>query len=201
MTLTDIDTENTVTPSADAQLVNMWRSAIMKARLREDEVKRQPDQVALILNFDGAGQPLTVGMCGIPTMPPGAFRIIGCHMNAGIWNPDLLRVSPIPVTASVDIRLTSNGHWAGAGTALYGTTRPTLTAQEEASIDISGWIVELQPGDILPYALATFSGTATVLTLTLLLRRIDLIGIDAPTVVDDSGTTLVDEDGHVVVSH
>ena len=186
--------------SSESQLDKAFGILLAKARQREwEQQAEQAVTCALIMNFDGAGSALTVGMGGIPQMPSGAFTIVGCHMAAGIWNPSILRVSPIAATASVDIRLTSNGHWSGAGTTLYGTTRPALTAQEEATIDISGWIVDLQPGDILPYALATFTGTATVLTLTLTLRRVDVTGTGAPTVVDGSGDTLVDEDGNVIV--
>lgn len=176
-------------------LVNMWRSAIMKARLHVDEKPPVIQAGALIMNFDGAGQALTVGMGGIPEMPSGAFRIIGAHLAAGIWNPTALSMVPIITTATVDIQLASHGMWAGGSRPLYGTVRPGLTAQAEADVDITGWITELQPGDILSYALATFTGTASVLTLTLTLRRIDVTGIDAAAFDDTAGAAFTDSSG------
>lgn len=180
-------------PSAQPDLVQMWRSAINKAR---QEIPPPPLLTsALIINFDGAGLPLTVGMGGIPELPPGAFRVIGAHLAAGIWSPTSLTITPIIVTASVDIRLAAQGTWGGGSRPLYGSTRPSLSAQAEADIDVTGWITELQPGDLLPYALATFSGTATVLTFTLTLRRIDVVGIDAPPVTDVAGSSFTDSSG------
>jgi hypothetical protein len=182
--------------SSESQLDKAFGILLAKARQREEQQRiEQAQSSALIMNFDGAGQVLTVGMGGLPEMPSGAFRIVGAHLAAGIWNPTSLSVVPITVTASVDIRLASHGMWQGGARPLYGTTRPGLTAQAEADIDVSGWITELQPGDILAYALATFDGTATVLTLTLTLRRINVVGIDAPGVTDGSGTDFTDSSG------
>lgn len=182
-------------PSAHPELVDMWRSVIRKAQQNQEQKTPLAQTAALIINFDGAGQPLTVGMGGIPEMPPGAFRIMGVHMAAGIWNPTDLRIVPIITTASVDIRLASNGMWQGGARPLYANTRPGLVAQAEAEIDISAWVTELQPGDLISYALATFSGTASVLTLTLTLRRLDVTGLDAPTANDTTGTAFTDASG------
>lgn len=180
-------------PSSQPELVRMWRSAINKAR---QEIPPPPLLTsALIFNFDGAGQALAVGMGGIPEIPPGAFRILGAHLAAGIWSLTDLRILPIATTATVDIQLASQGSWAGGSRPLYGATPPGLAEQAEADIDVTGWITELQPGDILAYALATFTGTATVLTLTLTLRRIDVVGIDAPPVTDDTGAEFTDDSG------
>jgi len=185
-------------PSAQPALVEMWRSAINKART---EIPPPPLlTAALIINFDGAGSVLTVGMGGIPELPPGSFRIIGAHLAAGVWSPTDLLITPITTTATVDIRLASHGMWSGGARPIYGTTQPGLTAQAEADIDISGWITELQPGDILSYALATFTGSATVLTLTLTLRRIDVAGINAPAFFDGSSVDFTDSSGIPFVS-
>lgn len=154
---------------------------------------------SVYMNFDGAGQVLLAGMGGIPTLPTGAFTIVGCHMAAGIWNARDLLLSPMSVSASVDIRIASTGQWGGFSRPLYGTTRPTMTNQSEAFISTVGWITQLQPGDMLAYVLTSFSGTATVMTLTLLLNRIDVIGISAPPVVDQNGVQLVDANGNPIV--
>jgi hypothetical protein len=180
-------------PSAQPDLVQMWRSAINKAR---QEIPPPPLlTAALIINFDGAGQPLTVGMGGIPELPPGAFRIIGAHLAAGIWSLTDLSIVPIAVTATVDIQLATQGTWVGGSRPLYGSARPGLSSQAETDIDVTGWITELQPGDMLAYALATFTGTASVLTLTLTLRRIDVAGIDAAPVTDTTGSEFTDANG------
>ena len=167
--------------SSESQLDKAFGILLAKARQREWEQQvERATACALIMNFDGAGQPLTVGMGGIPEMPSGAFTIVGAHLAAGIWSLTDLRIVPIITTATVDIRLAQHGMWAGGANPIYGTVRPGLTAQAEVDIDISGWITQLQPGDILAYALATFTGGATVLTLTLTLRRNDVAGIDSP---------------------
>ena len=182
--------------SSESQLDKAFGILLAKARQREWEQQvERATACALIMNFDGAGQPLTVGMGGIPEMPSGAFTIVGAHLAAGVWSPTDLLITPITVTATVDIRLASHGMWGGGARPIYGTTRPGLTAQAEVDIDISGWITELQPGDILSYALATFSGSATVLTLTLTLRRIDVAGIDAPAFFDSSSVSFTDSSG------
>lgn len=186
MTMTESD-------APPAELVEMWRD-----NLRKSQQTLPPAPVltsALVMNFDGAGQALTVGMGGIPEMPPGAFRIIGCHLTAGIWNLPALKIVPIATTASVDISLASQGQWVGGSRPIYGTVPPSLTAAAEADIDVSSWIVDLQPGDILAYALSTFSGAATVLTVTLTLRRVDAIGIGAPAVTDSTGAGFTNASG------
>lgn len=187
--------------SAESQLDQAFGILLAKARQREQQQRsfETAQAAALVINFDGAGQALTVGMGGIPEMPPGAFTITGCHMVAGIWDANALEITPIPVTASVNLRLASQGTWQGGSRALYGNTMPALTAQAEAEISLAGWITELQPGDLIPYALATFTGTATVLTLTLTLRRLDVTGIDAPAVFDGSGDAFTDSDGSAFV--
>ena len=188
--------------SADALLDQAVRIILEKARQRErEEIRHQQatGDTALIINFDGAGQPLTVGMGGVPQMPNGSFTIVGCHMAAGIWSPTLFRVTPVAASASVDMQLASRGFWAGGTISLTGGTRPALTSQAEADISLAGWITELQPLDMIAYALATFTGTATVLTLTLTLRRLDVLGIGTDPITDTTGDTVTDESGFPVV--
>lgn len=188
-------------PAASPELVNMWRSAIMKARGGQESQKPAAAQVcALIINFDGAGQPLTVGMGGIPQLPPGAFRIVGIHLAAGIWSSTALRITPVNVTCQVDISLATSGLWSGGSRPMYDTL-PGLTNQSEVSIDPLTWLItDIQPGDMIPYALVTFTGPATVLTVTLSLRRIDVTGLGAPPLTDESGNTFTDANGLPYVS-
>lgn len=187
-------------PQAAPELVEMWRSVLRKAQRPEtDTLPPVPQAGAVIINFDGAGQPLTAGMGGIPEIPPGAWRIVGCHMAAGMYDVNSLRIVPVAVSASVNLQLASHGSWQGGSRSLWANTMPTLTAQAEADIDLSGWITDLQPGDSIPYALATFTGSATVLTLTLTLRRLDVTGINAAPVTDDTGAIFTDSNGAAFV--
>lgn len=188
------------------QLVNMWRSAILKARqgLDESEKPRPTQDAALIINFDGAGSPIRVGMGGIPQIPPGSWRILSYHISAGIWNPSLLRLAPIICSATIELRLTHNGYWAGGSVPIYGDngTPPFLNNQAEAYVnDLAGfaWLTDLQPGDLISYVLTSFTGTATVLTLTLALKRLYTTGSGETTVTDNTDTSLVDNSGHTIV--
>jgi len=168
----------------------------MKARQQQDEPDAQMG--AVVANFDGAGRALTVGQGSIPQIPFGAWRITGCHIAAGIWNPGSLRLEPINASASVDIRLSHVGLWAGGATPIY-TSRPALIAQAEAIIDVNGWITDLQPADVLAFALSTVSGGVTVVTLTLTLKRLGVLGVGETTVTDSFGDTLVDSSGRSIV--
>jgi len=144
---------------------------------------------------------LTVGMAGIPSIPPGSFRIIGAHIAAGIWSTTDLALSPINVSCTIELQLAQQGSWGGGSIPLYGEgARPGLSNSAEAELDITGWIVDLQPGDQLPYVLSEFVGTATVVTLTLDLKRIAVTGIDSTSLVDDGAVTLTDSSGRTLVN-
>jgi hypothetical protein len=188
--------ENLQTLAVNAELVNMWRSAIMKARQQQEDQKPQQEQVcALIMNFDGSGLPLIVGMGGIPQIPPGAFRLVGIKLAAGAWSSTQLKIIPVTVTCSVDVSLATSGSWSAGSRAMYDS-RPALTNQSEISIDPATWLItDIQPGDMVAFTLASFSGQATVLTVTLSLRRIDVIGVGAPTLTDEGGDAFTDASG------
>lgn len=189
----DVDT---IVPSPD--LVNMWRSAIMKARLTQEQTRKLEtnDTVALIMNFDGSGLPLTAGQGGVPQVPPGAFRIIGIKLVAGAWSSTALKIIPVTVTCSVDVSLAASGSWAAGSRAMYDT-RPSMANEAEVSIDPASWLItEIQPGDMVAFTLSTFTGQATVLTVTLSLRRIDVTGLGAPALTDETGNTFTDANGN-----
>jgi hypothetical protein len=174
-------------PSAQPELVQMWRSAINKART---EIPPAPVLPSVILaNFDGVGLPLTVGMAAFAevTFP---CRLLGCHIYAGVANITT-GIQPIACSASVELRLAAQGQWASGSRTVYATTRPTLTAAVEADVDITGWVTSFQPGDVLTYVLSTFTGTATVLTISLPVRRLDVVGVGSPSLRDGAGSVIL----------
>jgi len=179
-------------------LVEMFRSLLRKAQ-ESQQFEKTPDQTtALVINFDGAGAALVPGMGGAPLIPPGGYRILGIHMASGVWNPLTLTIEPIICTAVVDIRFATAGLWASGTSPIYpdATSPITLVNQSEVDIDTSLWVQNLQPGDLLVYTLQSFFGTATVLTVTLNLRRLNLIGVGVDQVTDDPGTAFTDAAGN-----
>jgi hypothetical protein len=184
-------------PSAQPELVQMWRSAINKAR---QEIPPPPLLPACIeANFDAGGVVLTVPMaCFVEVTFP--CRILSCHMFAGTASVTS-GIVPTSVTASVELRLARQGVWSAGSSALYGTgVRPTMTATSETNVSITGWVTDLQPGDVLTYVLATFTGAATVLGITLPIRRLDVVGVGANSVLDSALNTVIDSSGNVLVN-
>lgn len=186
-------------PAHFAELTEMFRSLIRKSYQQPpDTAGTAPRITSLSVNFDGGGQPLVIGMSGIPQMPAGAYRIIGCHMAAGIWDPVSLTLRPAQVSAQVDIRLASLGLWPGGSVPIWGGTIPHLQNQSEVDMDITDWaIVNLQPFDQIVFSLVSISGTLTTITTTLSLRQLDVVGIGVNPMTDDDpeATEFTDDDG------
>lgn len=205
MTLTDAEVVSASLENiaVNADLVNMWRSAIMKARMQQEHVRTSTtaQMCALVMNFDGAGQPLTVGMGGLPVMPPGAFTIVGANILSGIWSPTTGRLTPLVVTrAVVDLYLAASGNWAAGATPISSVY---LISQAESNFVnvVPTWpITQLQPGDIVSYVLSDFVGSASVVTVTLALRRLDVVGVDAPSVTDSGAAVVTDSSGRPVTT-
>lgn len=171
-------------PAAQPELVEMWRNNLKKSQQALPEPPVLPTVISV--NFDGGGQPLVAGLAGLVevTFP---CRILSCHMYAGST-----LIEPINVTATVDLRRGQQGIWSAGSHPLYGTTMPSMTAQAESSPSITGWEVDLQPGDLIVYRLATFTGTATWLTLTLPVKRIDVTGVGELGITDSGTSVTVD---------
>lgn len=185
------------TPASQAELTEMFRSLIRKAYQQlPDTAATAPRITSLSCNFDGGGQPLVIGMSGIPQMPAGAYRIIGCHLAAGIWDPIALRLTPATVSASVDLRLASVGLWPGGSVPIYGGSIPSLSNQAEAEMDLTDWqIINLQPFDQLVFSLVEVVGTLTTITTTLSLREIPLTGVGVDPMIDEGSDQFTDENG------
>lgn len=120
--------------------------------------------VTINITFSGMGGGLPgSGMAGVVEIP-GALTIVRVHMFAGDED-----IRPVPVTAAVSLRRTSEGSF-GSSTAIYGSTMPALSGDASTSIDVSGWTQDYTIGDTILYRLDSFSGAATWLTLTMQMR-------------------------------
>jgi hypothetical protein len=174
-------------PSAQPALVEMWRSAIKKAH---QEIPPAPVLPSVILaNFDGVGLPLTVGMAAFAevTFP---CKLLSCHIYAGVANVTT-GIQPVNCSASVELRIAAQGQWSSGSRTVYSGTRPTLTGAAEADVNITGWVTSFQPGDVLTYVLSSFTGAATVLTISLPVRRLDVVGVGSQALRDGAGSVIL----------
>jgi hypothetical protein len=178
-------------PEANPELVEVWRTLIAKAR---QEIPPPPVLPASInINFDSAGTPLTANMAGLCEI---AFpcRILSCHMFAGTASGSS-GILPTVATATVDLRIGSQGQWAGGSMPLYPAGAPTMTNTSEAAIDTTGWIDDLQPGDLLLWRLVSIVGTATWLSVTLRIRRLDVTGLGVAALTNQGAVNFTDASG------
>lgn len=93
---------------------------------------------------------------------PDSGEIVWAHLYAG--NSVAAGVN---VSATVDL-------WRTFGTLsnIYGSgTKPTLSAQSSANMSLVGWFPHLDAGEQVIAKLATFTGSATWLSLVLRVRR------------------------------
>jgi hypothetical protein len=148
------------------------------------------------VNFEwgGGGSALSASACDpVLVEVPFASEIMWVHLFAGIASG-----APVAVTTTLDLQLT---RWAsfGGSTPVYGSgTSPRITADSLGNMSLSGWFVNMTSGDVLIARVLTFSGTATFLTMNILLRSSDVpIGISG--VSDGSGGTVVDASGNRIV--
>lgn len=157
------------------------------------------DPCALMMNFDGVGTVLRAGMGGIPQVPQGSFTITGCKITSGAYNTTRASIVPVNCTATINIQIASQGHWSGGSRKVWGSDLPTIFNASEADVSVAGWdVTEIQPGDILPFSLVTFSGAATVLTVTLQLRRFTTVGIGT-TDINSGSNTVTDTSGNHII--
>lgn len=174
--------DGAVNPELDA----MWISILRKAQQQIEKPPASPS--TLMINFDGAGQVLTVGQGGILQVP-FPCRILGCTVYSGIASV----LGPVPVlttAASIYVGLAVKGFWGSGSVPLNNTgVAPFITDAFESEIDIDGWLTDLQPGDLISYSLVSFTGTATFLTVAINVRKLDVINLGVSSVVD-SGDTL-----------
>lgn len=170
------------------ELQAMWESVLRKAQQPNDPAVADPVSINIV--FDGANQPLTVGMGGIFKIPYPC-RILSCEMYSATTS--LSGVFPALTTATVYLGI-STGEWSSGAVPLTGTDPIAMTNIEYQAIDVASWIRELQPGDVLPYSLTAFTGTATILSVVLWLRKLDVAGIGVAGVTDGSDTIVSGSD-------
>lgn len=172
-----------------AQLTTMFQSLLKKAHALDDPATAEPAMINIVL--DGAGQPLTAGMGGIIQIPYPC-RILAATIYAGVTS--LIGVYPSIASATIYLGLSTaaNGNaWSNGLRPLYGSAVPELANEDSVGIDVTDWVRELQPYDVIAYALTTFTGTASLLTLALLVKKLDVQGL---------GVSGVSSDGDTIVS-
>jgi len=105
---------------------------------------------------------------------------------------------PTVVTATVDIALTQITTFGTAASIVGTGVSAILAAASVSTIPLLGWVTNFTTGDILIARLTSFTGLATWLTCSLLLRATDVtVGITG--VQDTTGTPVVDANGNPVV--
>ena len=171
---------NTAHP--DPALVQLFRG--MRQDARSDPRPTALARMAGIeLTFDGAGQALVVGMGGYLEVP------FDCRLMAARLFADA------SCSATVDLTYGTYTDFPAAS-ALYDTI-PALSSAQKADLAVTGWHRRLVARDVLSYQLASFSGSATRLTLALWVRKTDGPS-GAGGVVDGSSTTVTDSSGNTV---
>lgn len=180
-----------VTPA----LVEMWRNNLRKS-IGPQVVEGVPlaDTVSLSFHFGGGTTAVTAGQTGLLEVPFPA-RVVAIHFFAG----SALFV-PTIVTATVDIQFASQGNWIAGMTPLHAGILPSIAAAAEGLVtDMTDWTTALAQGDLLGARLATFSGLATFLLVSIIVRKLPVKGIDVFEMVDDAGDRLVDDNGNPIV--
>lgn len=166
------------------ELTAMFEGLIRKAQPTPDPPTAEPAMINIV--FDGAGQPLTVGMGGILQIPYPC-RILSATMFAGTTST--IGVTPAVVSANVFVGLSTGSlgdAWANGVAPLYGTSLPAIVDSDSSEMDVTSWVRELQPYDIIAYALTSFTGTATLLNLGLLVKKLDIQGLGIAEVLSGS---------------
>ena len=124
---------------------------------------------------------------------PFPCRIVWARLKAG----DGLG-APVPVTATVELRL-SQFETFGGSVPLYGDgTMPTLTAAPSVDCDLTGWQINLTDLDTITARIVTFTGSASWLSLQLKIRATEFqLGITD--VLDGSSIVYTDAAGNPYV--
>src|SRR5215831_12454094 len=106
---------------------------------------------------------------------PYPSALVWCHVYAGDGHGE-----PIPVTATIELRITKFSSFGSGPTALYGSgARPALSFAAANNVNLDGWITNFDTGDLIIAYPSTYSGTAVWLALTLQLRPVlTIIGDD-----------------------
>jgi hypothetical protein len=144
--------------------------------------------------FSNGSAPLTALTMG-PLMleVPWPGSILWAHMFAGDVSGQ-----PVAVSATVTLNITRVTTFGGL-LPIHGITSiPTLTAQSSATLDTTDWVQNLLPGDAVMALLTSFVGTATWLSLHLLLYPTE-VPQGSSTIIDDTGDVIIDDEGNRVV--
>jgi hypothetical protein len=139
--------------------------------------------------FSGGSSALTTGsVTPFLVEVPFAAHIVWVHMYAGD-----AAGAPVAVSAVVELHVTSLDAFGGSSN-LWGTGSPaTMTSASHVDISLSGWQLDLDAGDTLIARLASFTGTAEWLALTMQLKPTTTPVFGA--VQDSSNAALTSDNG------
>lgn len=138
--------------------------------------------------WTGGGAPIVA----IETDPqllevPFDCYIVWAHMYALDGTGDYISVN---ATAELRVRQGSGGSSVLSGSG----SPPSLSAQSYSDISLSGWRRNLAIGQTVTARLVSFTGTATVVAITMQLRSTEAaLGIDS--IVDSGGDPFTDSSG------
>jgi len=182
--------------SADSLIDHAFTTLLRKAR-QDDQALQKPLAQASTVNFHfgGSTTAVTAGQTGFAEIPFAA-TILSTHVYAGS-----ALGAPVAVTTTFDLQFGQKDFFAtGVLSPLHAGTLPGMTTLAEAEIDMTGWLTQIAAGDLLFCRLATFSGLATWVLVTVTLRRLDVIGLGINDLTDFAGgANIVDGSGNQIV--
>ena len=174
----------------------MWRNNLRKSVVQTTS-QPTPKQHAIVLNahFGGAPTAVTAGQTAMLEVPCPS-TLFSVHIYAGT-----ALLVPTTITATVDLQLGQKNFWeTGTLTPIHNGTLATISAAAEAEIVLTDWITQFQENDVIGLRLATFSGTATWLLVTLKMQPLNVASLGSADLVDFAGgDNLVDGSGNQVV--
>ena len=176
-------------------LVERWRNNLRKSAVQSQPERQRTHPITVNFHFGGSTTAVTAGQTGIAEIPC-ASTLLSCHIYAGT-----ALFVPSAVTATVDLQLGQKNAWSGGVlTPIHNGTLATITALAEVEISLTDWIIQFKENDIVACRLATFSGTATWLLVTLKLQPLNVVGLGSADLVDfENGDTIVDGSGNQVI--
>jgi hypothetical protein len=169
---------------------------ILLAKAQRTQLETTPQRKPAMIEFEwtGGGAPIVLANCDpVLNEVPFPGDIVWAHM----WAGDAAG-NPVAVTATITVGLTQILTF-GASTSLHGSgSPPSLVVDSATNASITGWQTHLVTGDTLIGVLTAFTGLATWVALTILVRpTTEDIGVQG--IADANGDQIVDEFGNLIV--
>jgi len=180
-------------PADQPELVEMFRSLIRKAYQDTSNIRPPAASTSTVIlaNFDGGGLPLTAGQaCFVEITFP--CQLLSCHIFSGVASIDA-GIQPFACSATIELRVATQGLWVSGSRPVYGAAAPSISGVE-ATVDITDWVTSFQPGDVLTYVLSSITGSATVLTISLPVKRLEVVNVGSQALTDSFGSVTPGQD-------